>query len=46
MSSMPWVKKFNQYDLYSKATERPDLNKLRTFYQELIAEYFPAQLNW
>ena len=43
---LPWVKRFNPYDLYSKATERPDKEKLRPFYQELIAEYFPPELSW
>src|SRR3954466_12110351 len=43
---LPWVKRFNPYDLYSKATERPSLDKLRPFYQELIAEYFPGELRW
>jgi len=43
---LPWVKRFNPYDLYSKATERPDAKKLRPFYQELIDEYFPGELRW
>ena len=43
---LPWVKRFNPYDLYSKSTERPSLEKLRPFYQELIAEYFPGELRW
>ena len=43
---LPWVKRFNPYDLYSKATKRPDLKKLRPFYQELIHEYFPDELSW
>jgi len=41
-----WVKKFNPYDLYSKADERPDLAKLEPYYRELIAEYFPAEVRW
>ena len=41
-----WVRKFNPYDLYSKADERPDLSKLKPFYQELIAEYFPPVVRW
>ena len=40
------MKKFNPYDLYSKATERPDLAKLKPFYLELIAEYFPDTISW
>ncbi|KAG0173002.1 hypothetical protein DFQ28_006338 [Apophysomyces sp. BC1034] len=43
---MKWVKIFNQYDLYSKAEEAPDVDTLKPFYQELIAEYFPAKIRW
>jgi inositol oxygenase len=41
-----WVREFNQYDLYSKSAERPDAEKLRPFYENLIADYFPAQIGW
>ncbi len=41
-----WVRAFNPYDLYSKAESRPDVNRLRPFYEELIAEYFPSSLSW
>ena len=41
-----WVRAFNPYDLYTKSHERPDLKKLRSFYDELIAEFFPTQLRW
>jgi inositol oxygenase len=43
---LKWVLDFNQYDLYTKSHERPDAKALRPFYEELIAEYFPAKLNW
>jgi inositol oxygenase len=43
---LPWVQRFNPYDLYSKATAKPDKDQLRPFYQELIDEYFPAELKW
>jgi inositol oxygenase len=43
---LPWVKEFNPYDLYSKSAERPDLEKLKPYYDELISEYFPAGLRW
>jgi inositol oxygenase len=43
---MAWVRKFNPYDLYSKGDEPPDVEGLKPFYQELIAEYFPPQLAW
>ncbi|HEY0455692.1 MAG TPA: inositol oxygenase family protein [Verrucomicrobiae bacterium] len=41
-----WVRKFNPYDLYTKNHEKPNVQKLRPFYEELIAEYFPAKLSW
>jgi inositol oxygenase len=43
---LPWVRKFNPYDLYSKSAARPDVKQLKPFYDELIAEYFPAELRW
>jgi len=41
-----WVRKFNPYDLYSKSDERPSLDKLRPYYDDLIAEFFPGKLAW
>jgi inositol oxygenase len=43
---LEWVRRFNPYDLYSKGAERPDADKLRPYYEELIAEFFPAELRW
>ena len=41
-----WVRKFNPYDLYTKAAERPNVQELRPYYEDLAAEFFPAQLSW
>jgi inositol oxygenase len=41
-----WVRKFNPYDLYSKGAERPDLEKIKPYYDDLIAEFFPAKIDW
>lgn len=41
-----WVRAFNPYDLYSKGADRPDVNALRPFYEDLIAEFFPPTLAW
>lgn len=41
-----WVRAFNPYDLYTKSAERPDAAKLRPFYEDLTAEFFPAVMNW
>jgi len=40
------VRDFNPYDLYTKSSGRPDVVKLRPYYEELIAEYFPAEIDW
>jgi len=41
---LPWVQKFNPYDLYSKSPVPPNWAELRPFYQDLIAKYLPEQL--
>jgi len=43
---LKWVKLFNPYDLYSKNPTPPDWNKLRPYYEELIAKYLPAELKF
>jgi inositol oxygenase len=43
---LPWVKEFNPYDLYSKSDSAPDIEKLKPYYQQLIAKYFPAEIDW
>lgn len=43
---LPWVQKFNPYDLYSKNPHPPDWQQLRTHYMGLIEKYLPAQLSF
>ena len=43
---LPWVRKFNPYDLYSKSAAPPDVAALKPYYEELIGEYFPAKIAW
>ncbi|CAI5467339.1 unnamed protein product [Closterium sp. Yama58-4] len=44
---LPWLKDFNQYDLYSKSAQRLDMEELKPYYQRLIARYIPkATLKW
>jgi inositol oxygenase len=43
---LPWVQKFNPYDLYSKSAAPPNVAELKPFYEELIAEFFPAKIAW
>jgi inositol oxygenase len=40
------VKKFNPFDLYSKTPVKPNVDELRPYYEDLIAEYFPPVLSW
>ncbi|MBV6644869.1 MAG: inositol oxygenase [Cyclobacteriaceae bacterium] len=41
-----WVQKFNVYDLYTKAPERPDVEKLRPYYEDLASKYLPDVLRF
>ncbi|HVY75259.1 MAG TPA: inositol oxygenase family protein [Puia sp.] len=41
---LKWVKLFNPYDLYSKNPTPPDWNKLKPYYEDLVAKYLPATL--
>ncbi len=38
------VRAFNPYDLYTKSAERPNVDELRPYYEDLWAEFFPPQL--
>ena len=41
-----WVKKFNKYDLYSKAPTPPNSKALRPYYEDLVSKYLPNTLNF
>jgi len=43
---LKWVKLFNPYDLYSKNPTPPNWNELRTYYEDLVAKYLPAELKF
>ena len=43
---LEWVKKFNPYDLYSKAHTKPNLQELKPYYDDLFAEFLPSKLDW
>ncbi len=43
---LKWVRAFNRYDLYSKDDARPDLGRLKPFYEDLAEEFFPDPLSW
>lgn len=43
---LPWVRKFNPYDLYSKTPVRPDWDREAPYYQGLVDKYLPGKLRW
>ena len=44
IANLPWVQKFNPYDLYSKNPRPPVLAELKPYYEDLLAKYLPASL--
>ena len=43
---VPLLRAFQKYDLYSKEDKPLDVEALRPYYQELVAEFLPPVLNW
>lgn len=46
MIALEAVRAFNPYDLYSKGNETCDIEKLRPYYEGLIAKFFPSEIDW
>ena len=45
-ANLPWVCKFNPYDLYSKNPNPPVLSELKPYYEDLMAKYLPSSLKF
>lgn len=43
---MKWVREFQQFDLYSKLPEKPNVEQLTPYYKSLVEKYFPPTLRW
>jgi inositol oxygenase len=43
---LPWVQRFNPYDLYSKNPNRPVLKDVKPYYEDLMAKYLPAEIQF
>lgn len=43
---LPWLNLFSKYDLYSKSSEKLDIESLKPYYSELIKEFFPDPIGW
>lgn len=46
LAMLPWLKLFQQYDLYSKSAEPLDIESIKPYYQELVNKYVPGTLKW
>jgi inositol oxygenase len=46
LAMLPWVNEFNKYDLYSKGHAKPNLAEIKPYYDELFAEFLPAEIDW
>ncbi|KIY53241.1 myo-inositol oxygenase [Fistulina hepatica ATCC 64428] len=46
MKALAAVQAFNPYDLYSKSDDVVDLEVLKSYYQGLIAKFFPEEIEW
>ncbi|CAD7967530.1 unnamed protein product [Amoebophrya sp. A25] len=45
--TLPWVREFNTFDLYSKADSLPDVEKLKPYYQRLLKKYnIGGKIKW
>ena len=43
---MPWVRRFQAFDLYSKTPDAPERDALLPVYRELLERWLPDQLDW
>jgi inositol oxygenase len=41
-----WVRLFNPFDLYSKSDRRPDTDRLKPYYKQLVEKFFPNTIRW
>lgn len=46
LQMLPWIRKFNEFDLYTKSDSVPDVEKLTEYYQTLIDKYIPGIVQW
>ena len=43
---LPWVQLFNPYDINTKSPTRPTLASVKPYYEDLLAKYLPATLQF
>jgi len=43
---LDWVREFNNYDLYTKSAQVPDIEALKPYYQGLVDKYLPGTISF
>jgi len=43
---MPIIREFNQFDLYTKSDDLPDIDALMPYYQSLVDKYMPGKVRF
>ena len=46
LRTMPLIREFNKFDLYTKSAPVPDIQALMPYYQGLIDKYIPGKVKW
>ena len=46
MDMLKWVNEFNQFDLYTKCPDIPDMDELIPYYKNIVEKYVPGKLKW
>lgn len=46
LKTLPLIREFNKFDLYTKSSPVPDIEALMPYYQSLIDKYLPGKLKW
>lgn len=41
-----WLKLFSSYDLYSKEMKAPDVDSIKSYYEDLVEKFAPGTLDW
>lgn len=44
--TLPLIREFNKFDLYTKSAAVPNIEELKPYYQSLIDKYIPGKLRW
>lgn len=46
MDMLKWIREFNQFDLYTKCPDIPEVDELIPYYTKIVEKYVPGKLKW